>query len=221
MILVYYATTFHCFFNALAVWRLHHPFLTCLLDSLELSRISNFLKFQIVSDFFCERKKSSGGTWDCNNVIIGHHIPIQTAKSGGDCSLLNLDLLAICQKVSRQTAWYQLTLMACINAERRCQLWVECDLFDTLSSSWFAATTSSACLRQSWHWQIWQSFLRQIQQSSNLSTCLLLLHKMREADVKAVTFVRRSNISHTHSYLGPFICWNWLPYLSRFDRVWW
>ena len=64
------------FFNALAVWSLHHPFLTCLLDSLELSRISNFLKFQIVSDFFV-------ATWDCNNVIIGYHIPIKTENQGG------------------------------------------------------------------------------------------------------------------------------------------
>ena len=40
--------------------------------------------------------------------------------------------------------------------------------------------------------------------NSTLSTCILLLHKMREDAVKAVTFVTRPNVSHIHSYLVPF-----------------
>ena len=149
--------------------------------------------------WFFAAKKASGGTWDCNNVIIGRHIPIQTGKSGGTAASAILACEQSVKGVSRQTAWYQLTLMACINAERRCQLWVECDLFDTLSSSWFAATPSSAKLALTNLTNPTKLDLTN-PTNSNLSTCLLLLHKMREVDVKAVTFVT-GQVYHTLTVL--------------------
>ena len=156
--------------SSLDSWTLHQPFLTYHLDSLELSRISNFLKFQmwVIS---LRQKRGSGGTLDCNNVLIGRHIPIQTAKSGGELQPPQFWREGnLSKRVSRQTGWYQLTLMACINARGRCQLWAECDLFDTLDSSWFAA--ASFCLSLT-------KLALTNPTNSNPSTCVELLHKIR------------------------------------------
>ena len=107
-------------------------------------------------------------------------------KSGGFCSLRNFgEQQSVTRRVSRQTAWYHLTLMACINAPRRCQLWAECDLFDTLSSSWFAAIF--VCSLSSG-----TNLALMNPPISNLSNCFLA---KLEADIKAVTFVSRQNAS--------------------------